>query len=102
MTCLPSLAVAILAAAAAAKKPDAPAPPRLPITGLAPAVHVPDLCLYRYPVGTRSADCQKFCDQGYGYFYSYVWIEAARSFETALRHDPECAVAWLGLHNALE
>lgn len=107
MTCLTGLAVAILAVApVAAKKPGTLAPGstgrKMPITGLAPAVYVPDLCLYRYPVSTRSADCQKFCDQGFGYFYSYVWMEAARSFETALSHDPDCAVAWLGLHNALE
>jgi tetratricopeptide (TPR) repeat protein len=100
MTCLPGLAAAILLATQGANA--LPSQKQLPITGLAPAVYVPDLCLYRYPVSTRSADCQKFSDQAFGYFYSYVWIEAARSFETALSHDPECAVAWLGLHNALE
>src|SRR5205823_3003513 len=34
--------------------------------------------------------------------YSYVWMEAARSFETATKHDPNCAMAWLGLSRALE
>src|SRR6185436_14722800 len=43
-----------------------------------------------------------FFDQGLGYFYSYVWMEAARSFETALKHDPDCAMAWLGLNRAME
>ena len=100
MTCLPGLAAAILLATQGAHAPRSE--PKMPITGLAPAVYVPDLCLYRYPVSTRSADCQKFCDQAFGYFYSYVWMEAARSFETALSHDPDCAVAWLGLANALE
>jgi Tfp pilus assembly protein PilF len=79
-----------------------PVPADLPLTGLKEAVHVPDLCHLRYPVGTRSADCQRFCDQALGYFYSYVWMEAARSFETALLHDPDCAFAWLGLHRALD
>ncbi len=81
----------------------APAPKdAMPLTGLAPAKVVPNLCVYHYPVSTRSAECQAFCDQGFGYFYSYVWMEAARCFETALKHDPDCAYAWLGLHRSLE
>ena len=56
---------------------------RMPLTKLPPAVYVPDLCVYRYRVGTQSAECQKFLDQALGYFYSYVWIETARSAETA-------------------
>lgn len=76
--------------------------PKLPITGLPASVHVPDLCKYHYRVSTTSDECQKFCDEAFGYYYSYVWMEAARSFETALRHDPDCALAWLGLHRSLE
>jgi len=74
----------------------------MPFTGLTPSKVVPDLCLVRYPAGTTSVECQTFCDQGLGYFYSYVWIEAARCFETALTYDPDCAFAWLGFHRALE
>ncbi len=80
----------------------APADAKLPITGLAPAKYVPDLCGVRYAVTTNSPDCQKFFDQGLGYWYSYVWLEAARSFETATRYDPECAMAWWGLARALD
>lgn len=75
---------------------------RMPRTRLRPAVVVPNLCVYHYPVGTRSADCQRYVDQALGYYYSYVWIEAARSAETALRYDPDCAYAWLVLHKGLE
>src|SRR5262245_8513080 len=75
---------------------------RMPRTKLRPAVYVQDLCVYRYRVGTRSPECQKFVDQALGYFYSYVWIETARSAETALQYDPECAYAWLMLHKGLE
>jgi tetratricopeptide (TPR) repeat protein len=75
---------------------------RMPRTKLRPAVSVPNLCVYHYPVGTQSADCQRFVDQALGYYYSYVWIEAARSAETALRYDPGCAYAWLVLHRGLE
>jgi Tfp pilus assembly protein PilF len=77
-------------------------PAKLPMTGLAPSKLVPDLCLVRYRVSTSSPECQAFFDQALGYFYSYVWMEAARSFETALQYDPECPLAWWGLSRALE
>jgi tetratricopeptide (TPR) repeat protein len=75
---------------------------RMPLSGLLPAVLVPDLCVLKYRVSTTSPECQAFCDQGLGYFYSYVWLEATRSFETAVKHDPECAMAWWGLARSLE
>ncbi len=99
------LLVACSLSASAAEVAPAPRPaagPKLPLTGLSPARLVADLCVYHYPVSTRSPECQAFCDQGFGYFYSYVWMEAARCFETALGYDPDCAYAWLGLHRALE
>lgn len=73
----------------------------MPYSRLAPAKVQPGLCTLTYRISTQSPECQKFFDQGLGYFYSYVWHEAARSFETAARHDPECAMAWLGLSKAL-
>ncbi|MEZ6143680.1 MAG: hypothetical protein R3B84_24210 [Zavarzinella sp.] len=75
---------------------------RLPMSKLAPAVLIDNLCLYKYRVGTTSDKCQAYVDQALGYYYSYVYIEAVRSAETALRHDPDCAYAWLILHNGLE
>jgi tetratricopeptide (TPR) repeat protein len=80
----------------------APAKDTMPFTGLSPARISPTLCLLKYRVSTPSAECQAHFDQGLGYFYSYVWMEAARSFETATRYDPDCAIAWWGLSRALE
>jgi tetratricopeptide (TPR) repeat protein len=77
-------------------------PNKLPLTKLAPAKLIANLCALKYPVTTRSAQCQAYFDQGLGYFYSYVWMEAARSFETAARHDPDCALVWWGLSRAVE
>ncbi|HEY2783364.1 MAG TPA: hypothetical protein VGJ05_00175 [Fimbriiglobus sp.] len=74
----------------------------LPLTGLAPAKLAENLCVYKYPVSTRSKECQAFVDQALGYYYSYVYMESARSFETALRYDPECAYAWLGLFRGMD
>jgi len=72
------------------------------ITGLKQSKIAPDLCVYSYRISTTSPECQAFFDQGLGYLYSYVWMEAARSFETALQHDPNCPMAYWGLFRALE
>jgi tetratricopeptide (TPR) repeat protein len=48
-------------------------------------------------VATASKVAQAFYDQGLAYLHSYVWIEAARSFNQALRLDPKLAMAHLGL-----
>jgi len=61
-----------------------------------------EACLYKYPVSTTNSLCQSFVNQGLGQYYSYVWIDAVRAFETALQHDPECAYAWLMLSRSLE
>jgi Tfp pilus assembly protein PilF len=89
-------------AAVAAGRPMRTFPAKLPLSGLPPAKIVLDLCLVRYRVSTNSPECQAFFDQGLGYFYSYVWMEAARSFETAAQYDPDCAMAWWGLSRSLE
>jgi len=49
------------------------------------------------PVTTASREAQAFYDQGVAYLHSFVWIEAARSFHQALRHDPGLALAYVGL-----
>jgi tetratricopeptide (TPR) repeat protein len=72
------------------------------LIGLEPAPIETGLCVLTYRVSTRSAQCQALFDQGLAYLYSYVWMEAARSFETATRHDPDCALAWWGLSRALD
>jgi tetratricopeptide (TPR) repeat protein len=48
-------------------------------------------------VASASKEAQAFYDQGLAYLHSYVWIEAARSFNQALRLDPKLAMAELGL-----
>lgn len=51
-------------------------------------------------VTTSSKEAQAFYNQGLAYLHSYVWIEAARSFNQALRHDPNLAMAYVGLSYA--
>lgn len=50
-----------------------------------------------HPVSTGSAAAQDFYDQGLTYYYTFGWLEAARSFNAALAQDPQLAMAWLGL-----
>jgi len=100
--CLTAPAMSAAEVAPAPRRLPDPPPAKMPFTGLTPAKLFPDLCQYHYGVSTTSDLCQKYCDQALGFYYSYVWIEAARSFETALQHDPDCAFAWLGLYRGLE
>jgi tetratricopeptide (TPR) repeat protein len=44
-------------------------------------------------VATKSAEAQRFYDQGLAHLHSYVWIEAARSFNRAVALDPSLAIA---------
>lgn len=85
-----------------ADSPKPSLPKNLPITKLAPAKLMPHLCVLRYRAGTSSPECQAYFDQGLGFFYSYAWMEAARSFETAAHHDPNCGLAWWALSRAVE
>jgi tetratricopeptide (TPR) repeat protein len=52
------------------------------------------------PVTTSSAEAQAFYNQGLAYLHSYVWIEAARSCNQALRIDPKLALAYVCLSRA--
>jgi len=51
-------------------------------------------------VTTSSVQAQAFYDQGLAYLHSYVWIDAARSFQQALRIDPKLGMAYLALADA--
>jgi len=44
-----------------------------------------------------SSEALAFYRQGLNYLHGYVWIEAARSFNQALRLDPDMALAYWGL-----
>jgi tetratricopeptide (TPR) repeat protein len=48
-------------------------------------------------VSTSSNDAQALYDQGLAYLHSYVWLDAARSFNQAIRLDPALAMAHIGL-----
>jgi tetratricopeptide (TPR) repeat protein len=53
-------------------------------------------------IAETTPQAQRFYDQGLSYLHNYVWIEAARSFNQALRLDPRQAMAYVGLSAAHE
>jgi hypothetical protein len=53
-------------------------------------------------IAGTTPQAQRFYDQGLTYLHNYVWIEAARSFNQALRLDPRQALAYVGLSAAYE
>jgi predicted Zn-dependent protease len=49
------------------------------------------------PVTTKSAEAQKFFNQGLALLHSFWFYEADRSFERAAQLDPDCAMAQWGI-----
>jgi tetratricopeptide (TPR) repeat protein len=79
-----------------------------PIAGRIPAeiIHRPlplrdGIGIVHHATSAKSAEAQQFYEQGLAYLHSYVWLEAARSFNEALRRDASFALAWVGLSRAL-
>lgn len=52
------------------------------------------------PVTTVALQARAYFEQGEAYLHSYVWVEAARSFNQALRLDPKLAMGHIGLSRA--
>jgi len=55
----------------------------------------------RHPVATKSAEAQKFFDQGLSFVYAFNHDEAVRSFKRAADLDPDLAMAYWGVAYAL-
>src|SRR5262245_49641272 len=51
-------------------------------------------------VSAKVPEAQAYYDQGIAWLASYTWVEAARSFEEAIRLDPQLAMAYMGLAKA--
>lgn len=61
-----------------------------------PAI-IPGLGNLRYPVTTTSLKAQEYFDQGLRLIYAFNHWEAVRSFQEAVRLDPEFAMGYWGL-----
>ena len=62
-----------------------------------PAVLMPGLGDVHHPVSTRSAEAQRFFDQGLALIYAFNHDEAARSFRRAAELDPKMPMAYWGV-----
>src|SRR5262249_49736585 len=54
-----------------------------------------------HPVSTKNAEAQKFFDQGLRFIYAFNHDEAARSFQHAGELDPNLAMAFWGVAEAV-
>ena len=52
---------------------------------------------HHHPITTSSKPAQRYFDQGLALCYAFNHAEAIRSFRGALKHDPECAMAYWGI-----
>ncbi len=80
--------------AAVAQHPAAP-PTEKPVALIA------GLGTWHHPIATRSAEAQKFFDQGLNLIYGFNRYEALRSFRKASELDPQAAMPWWGVAMAL-
>ncbi|MGH9349731.1 MAG: tetratricopeptide repeat protein, partial [Vicinamibacterales bacterium] len=101
-TALPAFLLALTAASAPAQGPHAshrvPSVPREILER--PIALGAGIGAAHDAVSTRSARAQAFYNQGLAYLHSYAWIDAARSFNEALRLDATLAMAHVGLNQA--
>jgi len=56
---------------------------------------------HHHPISTRNPQTQAFFDQGINLLFGFNHAEAIRSFREAARLDPDCAMCWWGVAEAL-
>src|SRR5260221_10063201 len=66
-----------------------------------PATLVSGIGEQHHPVSTKNGQAQQFFDQGLRYIYAFNHDEAARSFQRAADLDPQLAMAYWGIAEAV-
>jgi tetratricopeptide (TPR) repeat protein len=56
---------------------------------------------HKHPISTTNPRTQAFFDQGVNLLFGFNHAEAIRSFREAARLDPDCAMCWWGVAEAL-
>jgi tetratricopeptide (TPR) repeat protein len=94
VACQPIQPVAPAADAPAADAPAAEAMPEVaPLLG--------NLGDHHHPITTNSEQAQQYFDEGQVLTYGFNHAEAIRSFEDAIKLDPDCAMCYWGIAYAL-
>ncbi len=75
--------------------------PEIDLSKLPPAVKIEGLGQSHIAITTKSPEAQQWFDQGLALLHSFWDYEALRSFEQAVRLDPDCALCHWGLYRAL-
>ena len=75
--------------------------PEMDLSKLPPAVKIEGLGQSHIAITTKSPEAQQWFDQGLALLHSFWDYEALRSFEQAVRLDPDCALCHWGLYRAL-
>jgi tetratricopeptide (TPR) repeat protein len=93
------LALALAAACSSPRKEAKEAAPAIPAGSAQPArpIYFGDLGSHHRVVSTKSAEAQRWFDQGLVFAFAFNHDEAIRSFREAARLDPSCAMAWWGV-----
>ncbi|HVP83875.1 MAG TPA: hypothetical protein VMS78_04045 [Rhizomicrobium sp.] len=92
---------------AADNMPDMPGM-AMPMTPPGPAVYMGEserpgaptfanLGSHTHKISTKSAQAQRYFDQGVNLLFGFNHAEAIRSFREAARLDPHCAICWWGV-----
>lgn len=84
-------------APSSAKAGDACVPPPSPGAPKLPARILEGQGSVHFPISTKSAEAQKFFDQGIAQMHSFWALEAERSFLQAAELDPESPMPWFGI-----
>jgi tetratricopeptide (TPR) repeat protein len=103
MYCYTRIAFVLMAAAIGCSRP-APGPDQKQQAVESAATTVPlfdDLGTHHRAVSTKNEQAQKYFDQGLRLTYGFNHDEAERAFREAAQLDPNLAMAWWGVANAL-
>jgi len=102
-----TIATALVLVLSKANAADMP-PMSMPMTPPGPAVYMgqsekpgaptfANLGTHTHKITTKTAQTQKYFDQGVNLLFGFNHAEAIRSFREAARLDPKCAMCWWGI-----
>jgi len=93
------LATLVLSACQPIQPPAQPAPVAAPVVDVAPLLG--NLGDHTHPITTQSELAQKYFDEGLILTFGFNHAEAIRSYNDALKLDPQCAMCYWGIAYAL-